>query len=77
MKKTFIGKSLAGIGPELVKQWQPMKAGSYPNIILFDYQNSRAGVRPKGNLDGFDGYLQIDGCMAHARSYFIDAKKAP
>ena len=60
-----------------------------PNIVLFDYQNSRAGVCPVNYLAGFDGYLQVDGyagyeqtdatlvgCMAHARRYFMDAKKA-
>ncbi|OLQ83800.1 transposase [Photobacterium proteolyticum] len=59
------------------------------NIVLFDYQNSRAGACPANYLGDFTGYLQTDGyqaydtlkaiehlgCMAHARRKFMDAKK--
>ena len=58
-----------------------------PNIILYDYHNSRAAACVVDYLDGYDGYLQVDGyaaygkteailagCMAHARRKFIDAK---
>ncbi len=59
------------------------------NIVLFDYQNSRAGTCPANYLGGFTGYLQTDGyqaydtlktiehlgCMAHVRRKFMDAKK--
>jgi len=59
------------------------------NIVLFDYQNSRAAKCPITFLDGYSNYLQVDGyiCyektdailagfMAHARRKFIDAKTA-
>ena len=58
-----------------------------PNIVLYDYHNSRAAACVVDYLDGYDGYLQVDGyaaygkteatlagCMAHARRKFIDAK---
>jgi len=58
-----------------------------PNIVLYDYQNSRAGQCAKDYLHDFNGYLQVDGyvgyektdatlagCMAHARRKFIEAK---
>ena len=67
----------------------PVDNHSIPNIVLFDYQNSRAGSCPAHYLSGFNGYLQVDGyagyeqtdtilvgCMAHARRYFMEAKKA-
>jgi len=60
-----------------------------PNIVLYEYQKSRAGVCPKEYLQGFNGYLQVDGyvgyeqtaatlagCFAHARRKFTEAKKA-
>ena len=60
-----------------------------PGIVLYEYQNSRAGACPKDYLQGFDGYLQVDGyagyeqtaatlagCFAHARRKFTEAKKA-
>lgn len=61
-----------------------------PPIILYDYQETRAGENPKNFLKGFKGYLQVDGyagyhkvenvklvgCWAHARRTFTDAIKA-
>ena len=60
-----------------------------PNIVLYDYQASRAGACVIDYLKGYQGYLQCDGyagyeqtqatlvgCMAHARRRFMDAKKA-
>lgn len=61
-----------------------------PNIVLYDYQmGSRAGACVVNYLQGFTGYLQVDGyagyekttaklagCWAHARRKFIDAQKA-
>jgi transposase len=57
------------------------------NIALYDYHNSRAATCVVDYLDGYNGYLQVDGyaaygqtdatlagCMAHARRKFIDAK---
>ncbi|MCP4391394.1 MAG: IS66 family transposase, partial [Gammaproteobacteria bacterium] len=54
----------------------------------YDYQASRRGSCPARYLDGFEGYLQVDGyagyeqtgailagCMAHARRKFIEAQK--
>ncbi len=59
------------------------------NIVLYDYQISRAGSCAVNYLKGFNGYLQADGyagyeqvdadlmgCMAHARRKFVDAQKA-
>lgn len=58
-----------------------------PNIVLYDYQNNRRGECVVNYLDGYTGYLQVDGyqaygqtkatlagCMAHARRKFTDAK---
>lgn len=60
-----------------------------PNIVLYDYQSSRAGRCSVDYLDGFTGYLQVDGyvgyektlaklagCWAHARRKFIEAQTA-
>jgi len=59
------------------------------NIVLYDYQSSRAGQCAVNYLEGFNGALQADGyrgyeqvdtllagCMAHARRKFIEAQKA-
>jgi hypothetical protein len=61
---------------------------SLANIVLYDYQASRSGHCPTRYLDGFVGYLQVDGyagyeqteailagCMAHARRKFIEAQR--
>lgn len=58
-----------------------------PNIVLYDYQDSRGGVHPNHFLSGYTGLLQVDGyagyhktqatlagCWAHARRKFMDAK---
>lgn len=61
-----------------------------PPIILYDYRETRAGENPKEFLQGFKGYLQVDGyagyhkvenvtlvgCWAHARRGFTDALKS-
>jgi transposase len=61
-----------------------------PPIILYDYQETRAGENPKKFLDGFKGYLSVDGyagynkvpdvtlvgCWAHARRGFSDVLKS-
>jgi transposase len=60
-----------------------------PNIVLYDYQRSRAGKCAVEYLQGYDGYLQVDGypgyeqtqatlagCWAHARRKFVEAKTA-
>lgn len=61
-----------------------------PPIVLYDYQETRAGIHPKTFLHGFTGYLQVDGypgyeqvpnvrlvgCWAHARRKFTDALTA-
>jgi len=59
------------------------------NIVLYDYQNSRAGSCVVNYLKDFNGYLQADGysayeqvdatligCMAHARRKFTEAQTA-
>jgi transposase len=60
-----------------------------PNIVLYDYNISRAGKCAVDYLQGYSGYLQVDGyvgyeqsqatlvgCWAHARRKFTDAKTA-
>lgn len=60
-----------------------------PNIVLYDYQASRAGVHPATFLQSFKGYLSVDGyqgyqhtqatlvvCLAHIRRKFVEAKQA-
>jgi transposase len=59
-----------------------------PNIVLYDYQPSRAGKCAADFLRGYDGYLGVDGyagyhltlaqlvaCLAHMRRKFVEAKK--
>ncbi len=63
--------------------WHP------PNLVLYEYQNSRRGQCPKDFLEGFSGYLQVDGyqgyeqtdatlvgCFAHARRKCVEVEKA-
>jgi len=61
-----------------------------PPIILYEYQPTREAEHPKAFLQGFTGYLQVDGyqgyaglpgvtlvgCWAHARRKFTDALTA-
>ncbi|OPX87947.1 MAG: Transposase IS66 family protein [Pelotomaculum sp. PtaB.Bin104] len=61
-----------------------------PAIVLFDYQTTRASKHPRKFLEGFKGYLNVDGyagynglpevtlvgCWAHARRKFDEALKA-
>ena len=66
----------------------PPDKNKFPNLVLYDYQNSRAGQCARDYLKNFSGYLQVDGyagyehnaatlvgCWAHARRKFIDAQK--
>ncbi len=60
-----------------------------PPIVLFEYQPSRAGENPRRFLEGFKGYLHVDGyagyhdipdvvlvgCWAHLRRKFDEALK--
>jgi transposase len=59
-----------------------------PNIVLYDYQTSRSGQCVRDYLQGYSGYLQVDGyvgydrtgatlvgCFAHARRKFVEAQK--
>ncbi|WP_164670433.1 IS66 family transposase [Virgibacillus doumboii] len=59
-------------------------------IVLYDYQQPRAGKHPRRFLEGFKGYLHVDGypgyngltnvtlvgCWAHARRKFTEALQA-
>ena len=60
-----------------------------PNIVLYDYNISRAGKCAVDYLQGYSGFLQVDGyvgyeqtqatlvgCWAHARRKFMEAKTA-
>jgi transposase len=60
-----------------------------PNIVLYDYQPSRAGQCAVDFLRDYTGYLSVDGyqgygktqailvaCLAHIRRKFVEAKKA-
>jgi len=66
-----------------------LEASTGPKLVLFDYQDSRAGQHPINFLAGYDGYLQVDGyggyektdailvgCWAHARRKFVEAQQA-
>ena len=60
-----------------------------PPIVLYEYQQTRAGEHPRNFLKGFKGYLQVDGyagyhnipdvtlcgCWAHLRRKFDEALK--
>jgi len=60
-----------------------------PPIVLYDYQQTRAGEHPRDFLNGFKGYLHVDGysgyqniagvtlcgCWAHLRRKFDEALK--
>jgi transposase len=61
---------------------------SHINIVLFDYHNSRRAQCAIDFLDGYQGYMHVDGykayestqatlvaCLAHIRRKFIDVKK--
>jgi len=58
------------------------------NIVLYDYHNSRSAQCAIDFLDGYQGYMHVDGykayglteaklvaCLAHIRRKFVDAKK--
>jgi len=58
-----------------------------PNIVVYDFQTSRAGKHAQEFLSGYKGYLQVDGyqgysstsaslvgCWAHARRKFKEAE---
>jgi transposase len=60
-----------------------------PNVVRFDYHNSRSASCATDYLGDYQGYLQVDGyagyhhtqatlvgCIAHARRKFTDAKTA-
>jgi hypothetical protein len=61
-----------------------------PAIVLYDYQPTRSGDHPKASLQGFQGYLHVDGysgyhdlpdvvlvgCWSHARRKFMEALKS-
>lgn len=61
-----------------------------PPIVLYDYQKTRGGEHPRDFLNGYKGYLHVDGypgyhkvagatlvgCWAHARRKFDEALKA-
>lgn len=66
----------------------PDPKSTIKNIVIYDYQPSRAAACPKEYLNGYTGYLQVDGyaayettsatlvgCMAHVRRKFIEAQK--
>lgn len=67
----------------------PDKQSPIPNIVLYDFQPTRRSQCAIDFLQGFDGYLNVDGyqayestnatlagCWAHARRKFIEAEKA-
>ena len=67
----------------------PKLNSKIPNIVLYDYRDSRSASCPVDYLDGYCGYLQVDGyqayektnttlagCWAHARRKFTEAKQA-
>lgn len=84
---------LQEVGRSAVKDsymWLYRSGREGPLIVLYEYQTTRAGKHPRRFLEGFNGYLHVDGyggyndipgvtlvgCWAHARRYFVDALKA-
>ena len=69
--------------------WVYRTGGASPPLVLYDYEPTRAGYHPKNFLQGFQGYLHVDGysaydqvpgatlvgCWAHARRKFHDASR--
>jgi transposase len=66
-----------------------VESSAGPKLVLFDYQDGRSGQHAVQFLDGYNGYLQVDGyagyeqtsatlagCWAHARRKFIEAQQA-
>ena len=66
-----------------------IKDNTIPNIVLYDYRNSRRASCATDYLGDYQGYLQVDGyagyhhtqatlvgCFAHARRKFLEAKTA-
>jgi hypothetical protein len=39
-----------------------------PNIVPYDYYNSKAGHCAKSYLQGYSGYLQVDGCAGYEKT---------
>jgi len=39
-----------------------------PNIVLYDYQSGRAGQCAVDYLDGFSGYLPVDGYAGYEKT---------
>ena len=70
--------------------WLYRSGRAGPAIIVYEYQTTRASKHPQRFLNGFKGYLHVDGyagyqglpditlvgCWAHARRKFTDALKA-
>lgn len=71
--------------------WMYRTSRGDPPIVLYDYQTTRASKHPRRFLEGFKGYLHVDGypgynalqslditlvgCWAHARRKFDEALK--
>lgn len=66
----------------------PQQNNPHRNIVLYDFNNSRAATCPIVYLGNYQGYLHVDGyaayektqatlvgCWAHARRKFIEAKQ--
>jgi len=102
LKKTLIAEPSIHADETLLKVIKAEKATSYmwvyccgtdalgsnTNIVLFDYHNSRRAQCTIDFLDGYQGYMHVDGykayestqatlvaCLAHIRRKFIDVKK--
>ena len=70
--------------------WMYRTGRAVAPIVLYDYQTTRSGKHPKAFLQGFSGYLHVDGyagyhdlknvelvgCWAHARRKYDEALKS-
>ncbi len=70
--------------------WLYRTGRASPPVVLYEYQTTRANKHPKKFLEGFKGYLHVDGysgyneipdvilvgCWSHARRKFDEALKA-
>lgn len=81
----------AGRAPETLSyMWLYRSGRDGPPIVLYDYQQTRSREHPRNFLEGFQGYLHVDGyagynhlpdvklvaCWSHARRKYDEALKA-
>jgi transposase len=90
-KKKKGGEVKKSEGPEIENAYMWVYLNPMKPLVLYDYQEGRAGSHPLDFFEGFEGYVQADaysgynciesekikrmGCMAHARRKFAEIVK--